>query len=102
MSLYDLLSVLFELLFAPLVLLIVFNCSCELPHVLSESLIFECKVINFAAILIDLVSHRLISREEVQLRLNPMVLLIQEINLVLKLSYDFFICVLMVLEVELV
>lgn len=102
LCLQGLLPVFIKLLLAPFHLLVVLDCRCKFTHVLPEGLIFKCKFVNFVAVLVDLVGHGLVAGEEVQLGLDPVVFLVQEVDLVLELDHHFLVCFLMIFEIELV
>lgn len=64
---------LLKLLLLKLQLLVVLQGLRQLTEILPQSLVLESEVINLAPVLINLVNDRLVTSEEIQLGLDPVI-----------------------------
>jgi len=94
------LAVAIELLLLELDLLVVFKCCCELTQVLTKSLVFKGKLIDFNPILFNVVRHCLVSSVKVKLSLDAVILLVEEVNLVLQFRHNFLVRLLMIFQIK--
>lgn len=78
--------------------LIVLQSRSELFQVFAEGVVFKGELVDCCAVLVDVVDHSAVGNVDVQLRLEPVVLFVQEVDLSLQFADDLLVLVLVVLN----
>jgi len=89
-----------ELLHPELFLLEVLKGRRQLAQILADRLVLKVGIIQFFPVLVQVVGHRLVTLVDVEFSANPVVLLVQEVNLVLQLLRHLLVRFLLVLHVQ--